>query len=220
MSDGFRFPDATRRTFITGSTGSGKSQFATWLLSTRNILDRPWVIMDPKCDPLIAELPAQELPFGSKPPREPGLYVIHPIPELHDAWIEQFLWQCWKQEDIGLYIDEGYMIPRTSKAMKALLTQGRSKHIEMIMLSQRPAWCHPMMISESDFLAIFRLNLIEDRERMSKATTMNIEKGLPDFHSRWYDVGRDKGFMLKPVPESDEIIDAFERFKKRTVKVL
>jgi hypothetical protein len=216
----FRFPNPTNRTAIVGSTGSGKSQFATWLLSTRNIDVRPWVIIDPKGDDLIGELPCEEIMRGEKPPREPGLYVMRPLPGTDDAWLEQFLWQCWSQEDIGIYIDEGYMIPRYSKAFQALLTQGRSKNIEMIMLSQRPVRCHPMMFSESDYLVVFRLNKPQDRETMQDAMSMNINKRLPEYNSYWYDVGRDKGFTLKPAPDRDDIVEAFERYAKRRVRVL
>lgn len=176
--------------------------------------------MDPKGDELIAELPTEEIPLGARPPKSPGLYVMRPIPGLHDAWIEQFMWQCWEQEDIGLYIDEGYMIPRNSKAFLALLTQGRSKHIEMIMCSQRPVWCHPMMFSESDFLQVFRLNKPQDRDTLQDAISVDIRKRLPEYYSYWYDVGRDRGFTLKPVPERDTIVEGFERFKKRRLRVL
>lgn len=216
----FRFPKPTNRTAIVGSTGSGKSQFACWLLSTRNIHERPWTIIDPKRDELIAELPAQEILPGGKPPRAPGLYVIHPMPGTDDAWLEQYLWDVWAQEDHALYIDEGYMIPRNSKAFQALLTQGRSKHIEMIMLSQRPVWCHPMMFSEADFLSVFRLNKPGDRDTIQDAISVNIQKRLPEFHSYWYDVGRDRGFQLKPAPSRGQIIEAFDRFDKRKVKVI
>lgn len=220
MSQGFRFPDPTKRTAFVGSTGSGKTQGAAWLLSTRNINDRPFVIVDPKRDALLGELGAQEIKPGDNPPRAPGLYIMHPMPGMHDELLERFLWKCWEQEDIGLLIDEGYMIPRHSKAFLALLTQGRSKHIEMIMCSQRPKWCHPMMFSESDFLAVYRLNKPEDRDTMQDAMSMNIKKRLPEFNFYWYDVGRDTGFHLKPVPSRSQIISSFERFKKRKVSVI
>lgn len=216
----FRWPGPTHRTSVVGSTGTGKSFFAVNLLSTRNINDRPWTIFDPKNDQLIGELPTQDLPVGSSPPKAPGLYRINPIPDLHDEWIERYMWEMWKQEDHGFYIDEGYMISRHSNSLKALLTQGRSKHIEMIMLSQRPAWCHPMMFSESDFLSIFRLNKLEDRQRMQSNSSVNVMKRLPEYHSYWYDVGRDNGFVMKPVPRKDVLIKSFDRFIKRKVTVI
>lgn len=220
MAKTFRFPSPQNRTTIGGSTGSGKSQFAVWFLSTRNIADRPWVIVDPKGDELIADLPVLELSPGSKPPREPGLYVIRPLPGLHDDWLEQFFWQCWVQEDIGLYVDEGYRVPRNSKAFLALLTQGRSKHIEMITCTQRPVLCHPMLFSESDFLVLFRMNKPTDRDTMSDYISASVKKRLPEYNSYWYDVGQDACFPLKPAPSRDEILDRFDRFKKRKVRIL
>lgn len=216
----FRLPGPTNRTSIVGSTGTGKSQFATWLLSTRNIQDRPWTIIDHKNDELISELPTQDLDISSAPPKAPGLYRINPIPEVHDEWVEKYLWQILHQEDHGVYIDEGYMIPRNSRGLKALLTQGRSKHIEMIMLSQRPAWCHPMMFSESEFLSVFRLNKLEDKQRMQGNISVDVMKRLPEYHSYWYDVGRDNGFVMKPVPDRETIIRSFDKHIKRRVTVI
>jgi hypothetical protein len=216
----FRLPGRDNRTAVVGSTGSGKSQFAVGLLSTRDFHIRPWVIFDPKNDSLIAELDATELPRGSKPPTDPGLYVIHPLPDVDDAWVEGFMLQCWMQENIGLLIDELYMISRYSKSFKFLLTQGRSKHIEMIMCSQRPAWCHPMSFSESDFLSVFRLNKPEDRKTMQDAMSLNIKERLPQFNSYWYDVGRDKGFILTPAPSRDELIQRFRARLGRKVRMI
>ena len=216
----FRFPKKTQRITIGGSTGSGKTYGALWLLSQCDIDVRPWVILNPKKDPTIADVPTTILPVGSKPPKAPGLYEIQPVPEIHDAWVERFLWQCWQQEDIGLYIDEGYMIPRNSKAMLALLTQGRSKYIQMIMLTQRPVLCHPMMFSESDFLWVYRFNKPIDRDTISQYISADVKKRLPEFHSYWYDVGQDACFVLGPVPDKAELIASFDRFEKRRVRTM
>lgn len=220
MTQGFRFPGPTSRTTIAGSTGSGKSQFGLWLAGTSLSTDRPIVIIDFKRDDLIGELPAQEIAVGEKPPRMPGLYVYRPLPDIHDEYVERFLYQCWAQEDIVLFVDESYMINRNSKAMKMLLTQGRSKHIQLFMLTQRPAFCNPWLFSESDFLSVFRLNKPGDTATLQDAISVNISKRLPEYHSYWYDVGRDRGFTLGPAPSRDDIIASFQRFAKRTVKVL
>jgi hypothetical protein len=178
------------------------------------------VIFNPKRDKTIKLLPTILLPPGSRPPTEPGLYEVQPLPEVHDAWLERFLWQCWEQEDLILYFDEGYMVPRNSKAMLALLTQGRDKYIQMIMCTQRPVLCHPMMFSESDFLWIFRFNKPIDRDTIAQYISADVKKRLPKFHSYWYDVGEDACFTLKPVPGKSELIASFDRFAKRRVGML
>lgn len=220
MTKSFRFPDRQKRITIGGSTGSGKTFGGVFLLSQCDILDRPWVIFNPKGDDLIAELPTTVLPVGSSPPKVPGLYEVQPVPELHDEWLERFLWQCYHQEDIGLYFDEGYMVPRNSKAMLALLTQGRGKYIQMIMLTQRPVMCHPMMFSESDFLWIYRFNKPVDRDTISQYISADVKKRLPEYHSYWYDVGQDACFTLGPVPDKKTLIASFDRFEKRHVRAM
>lgn len=218
----FRLPDSQKRTTVAGSTGSGKTQFSVGLLSTRDYNERPWIINDPKGDELIASIGAIELPRGSKPPTVPGLYVMHPrFGDPEDmAWQERFFEQVWAQEYTGLYIDEGYMVPRNSKSFLALLTQGRSKRIEMIMCTQRPVMCHPMMFSESDFLCAFRLNKPRDRETVNEYMNVDVRNRLPEYSSYWYDVGKNTTFTLGPAPSRDEIITSFRTRLKQGTKVI
>jgi hypothetical protein len=76
------------------------------------------------------------------------------------------------------------------------------------------------MFSESDFQCVFRLNKPKDTDVLQDTMTMNIKKRLPEYHSYWYDVGRDRGFILKPAPGRDELIASFDRQLKQKVKVL
>lgn len=221
MSD-FRFPDRQKRTTVAGSTGSGKTQFSIGLLSTRDYGRRPWTIIDPKGDDLIAEIDPQELRRGSKPPTDPGLYVIRPKfgdPDDMD-WLESYLTQIWVQENHGVHLDEGYMVPRNSKAFLALLTQGRSKNIEMIMCTQRPVMCHPMMFSESDFLCSFRLNKPRDRETINEYMNADVRNRLPEYNSYWYDVAKNKTFVLGPAPSREEIVGSFRHRLKRGIRTV
>jgi len=212
-------PDDTKRHVIVGSTGSGKTQCGIWHLSLRDYLNMPWVIFDFKGDDLIAEIGAKEISVNSAPPKKPGLYVVRPLPETDDASVEAFLMKCWAQEDIGLYIDEGYMIPNDSKAFKAILTQGRSKHIPVIVLSQRPVWLSRFVFSEADFYQVFRLNDKRDRQTVKSFLPFDVEERLPDYHSYWYDVGNDFSQVWKPVPSKGTIIKSF-RDNLRTPRTL
>jgi hypothetical protein len=60
----------------------------------------------------------------------------------------------WAQENTGIYIDEGYMLGVRNPALNACLTQGRSKRIEMMILSQRPVWMSKFVFSESNYLRL------------------------------------------------------------------
>lgn len=210
MANKIRLPNDTHRIAIIGKTGSGKTQAAAWHLSNRNFHKIPWVIIDFKLDGLLGELPAQEIGIKDNPPRKPGLYIVHPLPD-QESEVEEFLWKLWAKEDIGLYIDEGYMIGN-SPAFRAILTQGRSKNIPVIVLSQRPVWMSRFVFSESDFYQVFWLNDARDRKTVNAFVPTDINKRLEDFHSIYYDVGDDNLVIMKPVPRRDEII---ERFNER-----
>ena len=212
------FPRYDKRTAIIGSTGSGKTQFAVWLLSSRDFDRRPWVIFDFKGDELIEAIGPHEINVYGPPPKKPGLYVVRPIPERDDKAVENFLWKIWEQGATGIYIDEGYMLGNRNPALNACLTQGRSKHIEMITLSQRPVWMSKFVFSESNFFGVMNLTLADDRKYVSSyigGTPINL---LPRYHCLWYDCDNQGGTVLKPVPGRDELLRRFEERLSRKVR--
>lgn len=206
------FPSDESRTAVIGSTGSGKTQFAVWLLSTRDFDNRPWIIFDFKTDSLISEIGAIEISVKSKPPVLPGLYVVRPIPEADDAYVTAMLWAIWENQYTGIYIDEGYMIGNRNAALVACLTQGRSRKIEMIILSQRPAWLSRFVFSESNYYAVFNLTMEDDRKTIRTFAPMVENRLLPKYNCQWYDVDRQQASLFKPVPSKAVILD---RFRKR-----
>jgi hypothetical protein len=98
-----------------------------------------------------------------------------------------------------------------SAAFNALLTQGRSKNIPLITLSQRPVWLSRFVFSEADFFQIFWLNDTRDRKTVNSFTPFSLEKRLPDYHSFWYNVGRDTTNVLAPVPEASVLLETFHQ---------
>lgn len=216
-----RLPDNTKRTVIIGSTGSGKTRGGIWLLSTRDFVTRPWVIVDFKCDDFIAQIPGlKEIPIDGKPPIRPGLYVVRPLPDDQEQ-VEAFLQACWEQENIGLFIDEGLMIGKNGRSrwMRALLTQGRSKHIPMIVLTQRPVWIDKFVLTESDYLWTFRLNNIDDRNTVQGQMSPVMAERLAPYHSYWYDVGSDELATFAPVPRDKDILSTFRKRVTRAQRV-
>lgn len=220
-----RIPAADKRLAIVGSTGSGKTQAGIWHLSNQDWQDkkngRPWFIFDFKGDDLIARLPAEEISVHTKSlPKKPGLYVVRPIPERDDAYATAMLWAIWAQEECGIYIDEGYMFGNRNAALNACLTQGRSKRIQMITLSQRPMWMSRFVFSEADFFQIFRLNDKRDYATLETMISVDIRKRLAEFHSHWYDVGRDEGIVFSPVPQRAQLIADIRRKAQREHRVV
>jgi hypothetical protein len=211
-------PRFDKRTAIIGSTGSGKTQFAVWLLSSRDFNIRPWIIFDFKGDGLIEEIGAQEISIRGRVPVEPGLYVVRPIPDLDDGYVTNFLWEIWRNGNTGIYIDEGYMVGNRNPALNACLTQGRSKHIEMITLSQRPVWMSRFVFSEANFFAVFNLTVEDDRKHINNFVPNTKIGLLPKYHCLWYDVDAQRASLFKPVPDRQSIINAFHLRRGKRVK--
>lgn len=215
-----RLPNDTERHAIYGMTGSGKTHFALYCLSFRSFDRMPWIIIDFKRDPLIAEIPGlTEIHIDDKLPKRSGLYVVRPEPsDVDSGAITAWLYRVWKQERIGLYLDEGYMIRKLDPGLRTVLTQGRSKRLPMIILSQRPAWVCPFIQSESEFKSIFYLQNPADVQRVSEwlppQSGIDIPS-LPKRHSYWYSVADRDLKLFGPCPGETEIMQRFDARRPR-----
>ncbi|HXE42611.1 MAG TPA: hypothetical protein VN516_06265, partial [Candidatus Baltobacteraceae bacterium] len=142
----------------------------------------PWVIFDYKKDSTIASLETYPLDFKTM---EPGkLYRVAPMP--NDPNVEPILWQLWERGNVGIFIDESYMMP-TDGAINAILTQGRSKSVPVIALTQRPVFVPRFFFTEADFFQTFWLNDARDRKTVTSFQPAETEERLPQFHSYYYD---------------------------------
>jgi len=216
MSGQVRLPDASNRVTVVGSTGSGKTRFGIWLFSVARYGNIPRILLDFKGDDLIAAIEdagyAREISVLSKPPTKPGTYVVRPLPT-QLAELDTFLWEVWRKGNVALFFDEGTMTAK-SRAVPAILTQGRSKKIPVITLSQRPAWLSRYVFTESEYFAIFRLNNKQDRDTVRDFVNTQAEVPRLPYHSLWYDAGQDQAAIFSPVPGDAQIIEGF-RPKKR-----
>lgn len=218
------FPNDTQHLLEIGRNGSGKTIAGLWHLSEANYDKKPWVIFDTKGDEVIEKLGRFEgvhnISFNDNIGKH-GLYIIRPRPDQTEQ-IESFLWRIHQRNNIGIYIDEGYAIGK-SDALNALLTQGRSKHIPIIILSQRPSWLSRFCFSEASFFQVFALT--DKRDRLTVQSFIPVEKAnldtrLPPYYSVWYDVKRDQADIFAPVPPANDILQTFaERIQPR-IRVL
>lgn len=214
MSD-FRIPETTHRTAVIGRTGSGKTQSGLWWLSFAPFDQIPYIIIDFKRDELIGSIPyLQDITYNELP-HEPGLYRLKTSDEELEE-LDMFFRNVLEQEHTGLFIDETYPIGKNSKPFNMLLNQGRSKHIQMFCLTQRPSWISRYVFSESDFFNVFHLNMRDDEKTVESMTPLNLNEPLPEFYSRWHDVSKNKNFRLMPVPKSDMILS---RYKEKLSKL-
>ena len=215
-----KLPGDTDRISIVGTTGSGKTHAALWQLSTRDFDRKPWVILDYKGDDLLNSIEgAQHITLESEAPRYPGIYIVHPNPG-EEPEVEAFLWRLWQQENVGIYIDEGVMIGNGNDAYRACLTQGRSKHIPMIVLCQRPVWIDQFTFSESDFYQVFRLGWLKDVKKMEEFIPYGLQRPIPKFYSYYYDREDNKMVVLRAVPDRDAILDTFDLKLSKLTKVI
>lgn len=221
-----RKPDKTHRICITGRTGSGKSQFAMALLSQAGWDKMPYVFVDYKGEPLFLEMMEENpgavrvLRVTDAAPKKPGLYYMHPIPNVDDEAIDAFLWKIYHRGNIGIVVDEGYSLPQTRKnCFDALLTQGRTKLIPIIVLYQRPVWMSRFAVAQADFHAYFEQTDIDDQKAArrfirpyidkEKGITITTLSPLPRFHCLWHDVGEGKTALLAPAPSREAILETF-----------
>jgi hypothetical protein len=204
-----RYPNDQQHISIVGATGSGKTQAGAFHLSRRNYTTKPWLVYDFKGEDLFNEIEnAFHLSADDKVPEKPGLYIVHAVPE--DPGVDEQMLEIWHRENIGVMIDEGYMIGRQNRPFRYLLTQGRSKHIPLIVLSQRPVWMDRFVFSESSFFQIFRLQHKKDLANVNEFIPFDLSERLPEYHSYYYDVGNNTLEKLSPVPDRQLILDTFD----------
>jgi hypothetical protein len=216
----FNLPNDTERLAIVGRTGSGKTVAAVWHLSLRDYDKMPWIIFNFKSDALLDAIrPVTELSLTGKPPTKPGLYIVRPMPHQQEE-LDEFLWRVWANGNTGLYFDEGYMVGN-SKAFQAILTQGRSKHIPCIVLTQRPVWISRFVWSESDYYQIFAITNAQDQKTVRDfVPTLPRGRTLAPFHSIYHDVKANQTVLLQPVPARDTILNTFRTRLIKKVKSL
>lgn len=181
-------------------------------MSLRSYDRIPWVCIDYKGDELLGEIGqyGQHVDLDYKP-KKPGLYFVHPDPETDDDAVEKFLYGIWKRGNTGLYIDEGYMLPQ-SAAWRGILTQGRSKKIPRIILTQRPVSVSRFVFSEANHYQLFHLNDHRDKQTVQSympPERVNVAEELPPYHSHYYSVDTNESFKLSPVPSPATILQTY-----------
>jgi hypothetical protein len=209
----FRLPNDSQHIAIIGRNGTGKTLAALWHLSKRPFDKRPELIVDFKRDEHIAAIEkAVEIPVGDVP-TDPGIYVVRP--NVSDpSLLFQTLARAYQRENIGIWFDEGFILSQDSKVegmFENILTQGRSKHIPLIVLVQRPVWVSRFVYSESSFFQLFHLQDKRDVITLHSVIPEAAFRRLPEFHSAYYDVGKNRLEYLAPVPREEEILATIDK---------
>jgi hypothetical protein len=178
----------SQRLLFAGKTGSGKSWLAERLTNSLTrliVLDGKgtlghWNLKIPNAIDWI-----NFIELG-----KPGRFrILPPITEHLDDWYDDFFERLYDAGNLTLYIDEAYALSMNgahfSKWLNALYTRGRERSIGVWAATQRPAWIPLFMISEADWLFIFRLNLEEDRKRLAAVAGEQVRRRIRDQHGFW-----------------------------------
>jgi hypothetical protein len=205
---------------IVGQTGSGKTVAALYQLSKRSYTEIPWIIFDFKTDEWLNSIPyRQEISLGSDIPREPGIYICHPIPDEDDEDVARMMGRIWTHKNVGVFIDEASMIPRSNRKFTALLAQGRSRRTPCIVATQRPVGISRWAFTEADFFQVYFLLDSEDEKTVQRYLPPIDTNELPKYWSYYYQVADRKLTVLKPVPHPDKILAVFEERLKPMVEM-
>lgn len=172
--------------FICGTNGSGKSMLAQFLV--RDPFKPYSVVYDPKHSRTLGE-------WGG------GMKIMYTIGELYNATVEDrriiyrpsleeaedrasqeafFKW-IYTQGRVRVYIDECSALLGESNPnfyLKGCLTRGRELGVSVLATTQRPVSIPLITMSEASRFYIFRLNIEEDRKRITKITGLSDEAQL------------------------------------------
>jgi energy-coupling factor transporter ATP-binding protein EcfA2 len=181
--------NTNERVFITGKTGSGKSFLARYL--TRKI--KRLVVLDGKGTLGVPDWNLTDWEPGanlSDPSKEFRLRAVPSLKiDLVDYW-DSVLEKCLRSGNITIYIDELYAVVPPNKTASptifACYTRGREFGLGMWASTQRPVWIPLVAMSEAEHFFMFRLQLLEDKQRLAAFMGSEVTQPVLDEHGFYY----------------------------------
>jgi hypothetical protein len=175
-----------QRVTYLGKTESGKTYLARHVLTNRERL----IVLDPKGTLGKPEWNLETGDWGKRQllrGRKARIRVPYPLNGDWRPWLDL----AWKARDVTVYIDEVYgVVPagkRPPDEFVALYTRGRELGISVHAASQRPVWIPQFVLSEADWLFVFRLSRPQDRKYVAGFgdETGDMERPIRDAHGFW-----------------------------------
>lgn len=175
---------ASSRVLIAGKTGSGKTWLARqllWSIPRLVFIDVKGTLHNWRSTPYSRKAWQAFIKGDS------GRWRIQaPIVDDPFSWYERLFEQLYLVKNVTLYLDEVYgVIPpgqRIGKWLNALITRGRERNIGVWSATQRPTWIPLSLISEADYLFVFRLQLAADRLRLAEIGGEQLTKPVKHKH--------------------------------------
>lgn len=166
---------------LVGRTGAGKSYLGRRFINGLSRL----VVFDPK-GTLATGWNLE--PWSDKGERAllEGKPVRLRVPAPLDGQWDGYAQTIYHAGNCTLYIDEAYgVVPpgkRIPEYLNALYTRGRELRIGVWAATQRPTWVPLVMLSEAEWLFVFRLQMAADRQRMAELMGPEVENVVKDKH--------------------------------------
>lgn len=205
--------DPAERWSIFGATGSGKSRAAGWVVY-HSPPDFPWLVIDSKED-ILPDMKGHTVAsatrrMGSLWRKMPRITRITPDVDEGEDEFDEFFRKLLKTEDTGVLVDEAYMVPETPW-YKRVLTTGRSKHVPLILCSQRPVDIPRVCISEASRFMVFTLTDRRDRDRVAGFAPIDPKQIVEKHHFAYYDAQTGEGERYAPLPNRDWLLAAAKK---------
>lgn len=165
-------PSYSERSAIIGTTGSGKTTLGKYIVTQYP----RFIVYDAKDDYYLSNVKRFRTFKEVYLCEEDKIIYAPTFEEINERYINAFFRYVYERGDICVHITEVYAVVEDGfpSYYKAILTRGRSRNVVCISESQRPYMIPQTIISESENIYTFRLNLPQDRNVVERIT------GIPE----------------------------------------
>lgn len=179
---------SNERVLITGKTGSGKTYLAHYItreLKRLVVLDGKGTLKDWNLEEWSKD--AERRMLQGEPVR---LRAIVPLGDDPVVFWDKVITSCYYAGNVTLYIDELYAVSPPNKkpldSLWAVYTRGRELGVGVWSSTQRPVWIPLFALSEAEHFFMFRLQLMEDRQRIAAFMSSEVLRTITDKHGFFY----------------------------------
>lgn len=170
------------RATLIGATGTGKTTLARFLVEDK--YKKNSVIYNNKPSDTISLWKDTQVIYYSfdylPEATEERIIYTPPVKETLDANLQdRFFEWIYTRRYTRLYIDEASALrggTNPSYHLQACLCRGRERGIGVITGTQRPSRVPVILMSEAEHFYIFRLNMLNDRQRVYEMTGISVDE--------------------------------------------